>query len=153
MRFSLAPIVMAFVVGLLLTSLEPANAQDAPQPSPNPAVFKAQLLEFTQLARKNLRAIQALPVDDSIPVDAGVRNSARQAYILIRAAVWGIDLARQKHEDPMLALVEPRVDEAKNLARYPVDFTGVPRAEYVSTSVQYLSRSLKLVQQALVMLP
>jgi len=154
MRVPLASIVIAFVAGILLTSLEPADAQD-PESSPNPAVYKAQLIQFIQLARKNLYEIQALPVDDSIPIDPAVRNNARNNYILIRAAVWGMDLQMQKanYRDPILVLAQKRVDEAKNLARYPVDFTGGPRGEYVNKSVECLSRSLKLVHQALLIMP
>ena len=156
MRFSLASIVLAFVAGLLLTPLGPADAQDTPQPSSNPAIFKSQLIQFTQLTKKNILDIQALPVDDSIPVDPRVRDSARRAYILIRAAWWGTDLAIQKqtsYQDPMLALANKRLDQARDLARYPADFSGGPRAEYVSKSVENLSRSLRLVQQVLVILP
>src|SRR5262250_1622696 len=152
MRFSLASIVLAFVAGLLLTPLGPADAQDTPQPSSNPAIFKSQLIQFTQLTKKNILDIQALPVDDSIPVDPRVRDSARRAYILIRAAWWGTDLAIQKqtsYQDPMLALANKRLDQARDLARYPADFSGGPRAEYVSKSVENLSRSLRLVQQVL----
>src|SRR5262249_47094507 len=80
----------------------------------------------------------------------------RRAYILIRAAWWGTDLAIQKqstsYQDPMLALANKRLNQARDLARYPVDFTGGPRAEYVSKSVESLSHSLRLVQQVLVIL-
>jgi len=157
MRFSLASIILAFVAGLLLTPLGRADAQDTPQASSNPAIFKSQLLQFTQMTRKNILDIQALPVDDdSIPVDPRVRDSARRAYILIRAAWWGTDLAMQKqtsYQDPMLALANKRLDQARNLARYPVDFISGPRAEYVSKSVESLSHSLRIVQQVLVILP
>ena len=155
MQFSLASIVITFVAGLLLTPLEPVDAQEEPKPSPNPAVFKAQLIEFTQLARKNLNEIQALPDDDSSPLDPGVLARAKQNYILIRAAYHGITLAmqRQTYEDPMLALASRRLDEARELARVPVDFRGTSRHEYISTSVQSLSRSLKIVHQALLILP
>jgi len=53
----------------------------------------------------------------------------------------------------MLALANKRLNQARDLARYPVDFTGGPRAEYVSKSVESLSHSLRLVQQVLVILP
>jgi hypothetical protein len=148
--------VLAGFIGLLASAAS-IEAQEEPKPSPEPAVFKSHLLQFTQLTRKNLQDIQALPVDDSVPVDPVVRSSARRAYILIRAAWWGMDLAMQKatYRDPMLVLAQKRVDEARDLARYPVDYAvqNVPRAEYISKSVQDLSRSLKLVQQALVILP
>ena len=151
--------LIAVLVGLigLLASTSPIHAQEDPKASPDPVVIKNQLLQFSLLTRKNLRDIQALPADDSIPVDPVVRSNARRAYILIRAARWGINLAMQKatYQDPMLVLAHKRVEEAWNLSRYPVDFAqpNVPRAEYISKSVQDLSRSLKLVQQALVILP
>jgi|SRR6266568_3224354 len=155
-RSILGPIVVALVgLSVLLTSGEPARGQEDPQPSRDPNVFKAQLRQFTVLGRKTLRDIQALPVDDSIPVDPQVHHNARQAYILIRAAQWGMGLAisRQTYEDPILGLARKRAEMAWNLARFPVDNTGLPRAEYISRSVQDLSRALKLVDQALVMLP
>ena len=155
-RFLVGSIIASFV-GLfsLLTTVESIPGQEEPQPSKDPAVFKAQLLQFTVLTRKNLRDIQALPVDDSIPVDAQVRHNARQAYMLVRAAQWGMGVAiqQQTYQDPVLRLAQKRVEAAWQLARFPVDFTSAPRAEYISKSVQDLSRSLKLVQQALVMLP
>jgi hypothetical protein len=150
--------LVAVLVGLigLLASTSPIHAQED-KASPDPVVIKNQLLQFSLLTRKNLRDIQALPADDSIPVDPVVRDNARRAYILIRTARWGIDLAMQKatYQDPMLVLAHKRVEEAWNLCRYPVDFAqpNVPRAEYISKSVQDLSRSLKLVQQALAILP
>jgi len=119
------------------------------------AVYKDQLLKFTLLTKKNLRDIQALPNDDSVPLDPQLRYNATRAYQLIRAAQWGMGVAIQvqSYPDPILGLAQKRAEEAWNLARYPVDFTGVSRAEYISMSVQNLSRSLRLAQQALVMLP
>src|SRR5262252_2489052 len=113
MLSSLASIILALVAGLLLTPLGREDAQDTPQASSNPAIFKSQLLQFTQMTRKNILDIQALPVDDdSIPVEPRVRDSACRAYILIRAAWWGTDLAIQKqstsYQDPMLALANKR---------------------------------------------
>jgi hypothetical protein len=53
----------------------------------------------------------------------------------------------------MLDLACKRVDQAFNLARYPVDFTGVPRSEYISNSVQNLNQAIRLINQTLVILP
>lgn len=149
--------IIVALVGLfaLLTRAEPVHGQQDPQPNREPAVFKDQLQQFTLLTRKNLRDIQALPVNDSNPVDPTVRHNARQAYMLVRAAHWGMGLAieRQTYPDPTLRLAQKRVEVAWHLARFPVDNTALPRAEYISRSVQDLSRSLRLVQQALVMLP
>src|SRR5882724_7783228 len=153
----LRSLIVSFVgVFWLLIATESIHAQEEPKPSPDPAVFKAQLIQFTQLTRKNLRDIQTISVDDSVPIDPVFLRSAHNAYLLIRAARWGIDLAMQRqttYQDPTLALAHNRIDEAWNLARYPWDFRNNPRAEYISTSVQNLSRSVKIVQLVLVILP
>jgi len=141
-RLLLGLIIVAFVGFIsLLTTAESVLGQDEPQPSKDPAVFKAQLLQFTLLTRKNLRDIQALPVDDSIPVDPQVRHNARQAYMLVRAAQWGMGVAiqQQTYQDPVLRIAQKRVEAAWHLARFPVDYTNVPRSEYISQSVQDLS--------------
>jgi hypothetical protein len=155
-RVRFGSIIVALVsFSVLLTSGESVHGQEDPQPSREPAVFKAQLLQFLQLGRRTVREIQALPVDDSIPVDPRVHHNAREAYVLIRAARWGMELAiqRQTYQDPILGLAHKRVDVAWNLARFPVDNTGLPRAEYINRSVQDVSRAIRLVNQALAMLP
>jgi hypothetical protein len=78
-----------FIAFLILVSAGPVRGQEDPQPGREPAFFGAQLLQFTQLSRRTLREIQALPVDDSVPVDSQVHRKVRQAYVLIRAARWG----------------------------------------------------------------
>jgi hypothetical protein len=150
-------LIVAFVgLSVLLTRAELVHGQDDEiQPSKNPTVYKDQLLKFTLLTKKNLRDIQALPNDDSVPLDPQIRHNAQRAYQLIRAAQWGMGVAIQvqSYPDPILRLAQKRAEEAWNLARFPVDNTNVPRGEYISTSVQNLSRALRLVQQALAMLP
>ena len=150
-------LVIVASVGLsaLLTTAESVHGQDDPQPSKDPNVYKAQLQQFVLLTKKNIRDIQALPDDDSIPLDPQVRGNAHRAYALIRAAQWGMGVAiqNQTYQDPILRLAQKRAEAAWHLARFPVDYTGVPRAEYINTSVQNLSRSLRLVQQILVVLP
>jgi len=155
-RFLWMSLIVAFVgLSALLTRAELVHGQDDTQPSKNPAVYKDQLLKFTLLTKKNLRDIQALPADDSVPVDPQLRHNVHRAYQLIRAAQWGMGVAIQvqSYPDPILSLAQKRAEEAWTLARFPVDNTNVPRAEYISTSVQNLSRALRLAQQALVMLP
>jgi hypothetical protein len=151
--FGLA-ITLVNLLGLVMATTL-VHAQDDTQPSKEPAVFKAQLLQFTQLTRRNLRDIQALSSDDSTPIDPALRGNAHRAYALIRAAQWGMGVAiqQQTYKDPMLVLAQKRAEQAWNLARYPVDNTNVPRAEYISQSVQNLTQALRLVQQALVILP
>jgi len=144
-----------FIAWLLSVSVGPVGSQEDPQPSREPAVFKAQLLQFTQLSRRTLREIQSLPVDDSVPVDPVVRHHAHQNYVMIRAALHGMELAiqRQTSQDPTLSLASKRVEAAWNLARFPVDNTGLARSEYISRSVQDLTRAVQLVNQALAILP
>jgi len=144
-----------FIAWLLSVSVGPVGSQEDPQPSREPAVFKAQLLQFTQLSRRTLREIQSLPVDDSVPVDPLVRHHAHQNYVMIRAALHGMELAiqRQTYQDPTLSLASKRVEAAWNLARFPVDNTGLARSEYISRSVQDLTRAVQLVNQALAILP
>jgi hypothetical protein len=148
-------IVVALVgLSVLLMSVESVQGQD-PEASRDPAVFKAQLRQAVVLGRKTLRDIQALPVDDSVPVDPKVHHNARQTYVLIRAARWGMELASQRatYKDPVFDLAYKRVEQAWHLSRTPVDYTGVGRAEYIGISTRDLSRAIRLVDQALVMLP
>ena len=125
------------------------------QPSHVPAVFKAQLLQFTQLTRRNIRDIQALPPDDPSPVDPAVVQNAHNAYGLIRAAQWGMNtaLGQQTYKDPTLVLAQKKAEQAFNLSRYAASSQSGSRAEYISKSVQDLSQALRLAQQALVILP
>src|SRR5262252_9958808 len=143
-RFAMA---MTVLLRLVLATI-PVHAQDDPQPSKDPAVFKAQLLQFTQLTRKNLREIQALSPDDTTPIDPALKGSAHRAYQLIRAAQWGMGVAiqQQTYRDPMLVLAQKRAEQAWILARYAVDNTNAPRPEYISQSVQNLTQALRLVQ-------
>ena len=156
MRFSLALTLASVGLFGLLMATSPVHAQyDITQPSKEPAVFKAQLLQFTQLTKKNIRDIQALSPDDSSPLDPVVQ-SCHYAYQLIRAAQWGMNVAvgQQIYKDPVLVLAQKRAEQAWNLSRYPAQSPGnVSRAEWISHSVQDLSKSLRLAQQALMMIP
>jgi len=138
----------------LLTSVEPAQSQD-PTVSRDPAVYKFQLLQAVALGRKTLRAIAALPNDDSVPIDPNVLNDARSTYVLIRAARHGMSLhrERQKYPDPMLEVAFKRVDQAWDLARVPIDYRGLPRHQYIPRATKDLTGALRLVDQALVILP
>ena len=157
MKHSFRTIIVAFTLFALLIAPNLGNSQEFNFPaSKDPAVFKAQLLQFVQLTRKNLLEIQALPVDDSSPVDQSLINSAHTAYALIRSALHGMELAldQQTYKDPALILAKKRVEQAWNLARFPAQSQSVPtRAEWVSRSVQNLTQALRLVQQAQAILP
>ena len=155
MKYSFSTIIVAFTLFALVVAPNLGNSQEDPQPSKDPAVFKAQLLQFVQLTRKNLREIQALPVDDPSPVDPSLRDSAHYAYAVIRSALHGMELAleQQTYKDPTLILAKKRVEQAWNLARFPAESPSVSRAEWVSQSVQNLTQALRLVQQAQAILP
>jgi hypothetical protein len=147
--------VAFFALSAILMLQSPARGEGDPKPSRDPKVFKEQLVQFKVLGRRTLQEIQALPVDDSVPVNPQVHYHAKQAYVLIRAAQWGMAVAiqRQTVEDPILVLAQKRAEAAWHLARFPVDNTGMARPEYISRSVRDLSQALKLVDQALTVLP
>jgi len=142
------------VAVLCLTWAEPARSQD-PVPSRDPAIYKSQLREAAALGRKTLKAIEALPMDGAIPIDPKVLNDARSTYVLIRAARHGMELQREHttYQDPILDLAFKRVDQAWDLARVPVDYRDLPRHQYIPRATGDLSRALRLIDQALVILP
>ena len=125
--------------------------------SPNPAVITSQLQAASRVGRQALEGLKALPPDDAVPIDPEVLKKARETYGLIRAARHGMELKKQadRFPDPTLAVAFKRVDEAFNLARIPVDKAswGINRSEYLRLSIPSLSRALRLVDQALVILP
>lgn len=150
-----ASILALVSLAFLLAWARPVLADD-PVPSRDPAVFKLQLRQASLLCKRIAQEIQGLSPDDPAPIDPALKGRAHQNYALLRAARWGMELAKQREEsykDPMLDLAYKRVDQAFNLARYPVDFTGVPRSEYISNSVQNLNQAVRLINQALVILP
>jgi len=123
----------------------------------NPAAIRAQLRMAADLGRTALRGLQSTPTDDSVPLDEGVVQAARDTYVLIRAAREGMQLKleRQKIPDPVLELTFKRLTDAWNLSRTPVDKLSwsFSRQDYITMSVRDLSRALQLVDQALILLP
>jgi hypothetical protein len=151
-----ATIIALGCLAALLTLAHPVHGLEEPQPSRNPAIVKDQLRQAAALCKRTIREVQALPADDSSPVDPQVHKRARETYILLRAGWWGLSLAQQRetsYKDPMLDLAYKRIDEALPLARFPVDNTNLPRSEYIDKSVQHLSRAIRLINQAVVILP
>jgi hypothetical protein len=149
--------VLAALLGvaiLLLTWVGPVHSQN-PTPSPNPAIYTAQLREAVGLGRIALKAIEALPNDNSVPIDPKVLNDANSTYVLIRAARHGMSQhrERQKYPDPMLELAFQRIDHAWNLARVPIDSRGLPRHQYIPLASRDLAQALRLLDQALMLLP
>ena len=149
--------VLAMLLGvavLFLIWAGPVHSQD-PTPSPNPAIYKLQLRQAVALGRKTLKAIQALPNDDTVPIDPVVLNDARSTYVLVRAARHGMELQREKSKylDPMFDLAFKRIDQAWDLSRVPIDYRGLPRDQYIPRATGDLSQALRLIDQALVILP
>jgi len=152
------------LLGLCLMWAGPALAQKTTLPpsltTPNPqsAFIKDQLQIATDLARKTLAGLEAMPPDNSIPVDEGVLQNARNTYVLIRAARHGMELAKQQSRfpDPVLDLAYKRVTDAWNLARGPVDRASspsIPRQQYIQESIQNLSQVVRFLNQAMMILP
>ena len=140
---------------ILLTSLKPAQGQSEPVPSREPAIYKAQIREAIGLSRRTLRELQAIPNDDSIPIDPNVIHNARMAYYMVRSARHGMWLAkeRQTSPDPVFELAFKRVDQAWHLARFPVDQRTMQRGDYLGQSIPNVQLAIRLLEQALVILP
>src|SRR5438552_11205421 len=102
-----ATIIALGCLAALLTLAHPVHGLEDPQPSRNPAIVKDQLRQAAALCKRTIREVQALPADDSSPVDPQVHKRARETYILLRAGWWGLSLAQQRetsYKDPMLDL-------------------------------------------------
>lgn len=119
--------------------------------------WTSQLRQARETAARTLSELQAAPADDSAPVDEMLLQNARNTYILIRAARAGMEIykSEQRFPDPLLDLMFQNVTEAWTRARTPVDKATwrMPRDEYLSLSIQELSRSLRLLDQTLIILP
>jgi hypothetical protein len=127
--------------------------------SKNPAVIKNQLTLAAQFGRKALAGLEATSPDAPMPPEDSVVQPARDTYVLIRAALHGLEFAKesQRYPDPVIELAYKKVFDAWNLSRVPVDRAGwapgSSRREYLALSVQHLRQALRLVDQALVLLP
>jgi len=156
-------LVAALAVFLCLFSAFPSTAQKSTLPpaldtsNPQPAFIKNQLQVSVDLARKTIAGFEAMPPDDSIPIDESTLQNARNTYVLIRAARHGIELnqAQSKFPDPVMNLAYKRVTDAWNIARAPAERAtyAVPRAQYISESIQGLNQVVRLINQALVIIP
>ncbi len=155
--------VVAAALALNLLEAAPILAQKTTLPpslntsKPQGAFIQHQLRIAVDLGRRTLAGLQALPADDSIPIDEGTLQNARDTYVLIRAARHGMELAKanNRFSDPVLELSYKRVDQAWNLARTPVDRAsdGIGRRQYLQESIRNLSEALRLLDQVLVLMP
>ena len=152
------------VFGLCLVWAAPALAQKSTLPptlitsNPQSAFIKNQLNISIDLARKTLAGLEAMPADDSIPIDESMLQNARNTYVLIRAARHGMELAKEgsRYPDPVMDLAFKRVQEAWATARTPIDRSssaGIPRGQYIQESIQQLNLVVRLLNQAVVIMP
>ena len=155
--------MVAAVFALSLLGAAPALAQKTTLPpslntsKPQSAFIKSQLRVAVDLGKKTLAGLQSLPADDSIPIDEGTLQNARDTYVLIRAARHGMELAKEtsRFPDPVMEMAFKRVDSAWNLSRGPVDraSSAMSRQKYLEESIQSLSQAVRLLDQALVIMP
>ena len=155
-------IPVLFSLALLAGATVPAEAQKTTLP-PSTTVVKrdpkwwtGQLRLARELGQKALIAFQNVP-DDGSPIDESVHQAARDYYVLIRAARYGIEGAvnDDKWHDPLLELASKKVTEAWHLSRSAVDkaSSSMPRQEYLALSVTDLRQSLRLLDLVLITLP
>jgi hypothetical protein len=156
-------IYSAVVIALCLACSTPALAQQTTLPPslntsvPKTAFIKNQLKIAGDLARKTIAGLEAMPYDDSIPMDEVTLQNARDTYVLIRAARHGMELAKEqsRYPDPVMDVAFKRVDLAWAKARWPVDriTSSVPRQLFVQESIQQLSEAVRLLNQASMLMP
>ncbi len=147
--------LLALVLSALLGWSPHAAAQhsDLPAsviaPSRENVAIRNQLTLARKLEHQALQGFMARPADNSIPIDAGALQAARNAYVLIRAARHGMGWQKEakKSSDPVLDLVFKRVDDAWNLSRMPVDHSYDPR------TIPAMTDAIRLLDQALTMMP
>lgn len=146
-----------------LGGVTPATAQKTTldartlAPSTNLAVIRNQLTLAARLGRTTLARLEAASPDEPMPMEESVVQPARDTYVLIRAALASLQHVkeRQRFPDPLIDLVYKRVFDAWNLSRTPVDLNsnGSTRQEYLDPSIRNLRQALRLVDQALALLP
>ena len=130
---------------------------DVIAPSKENVVIRNQLTLAKKLEQQALEKMIAMPRDNSVPIDPVAHQAATNAYVLIRAARHGMGWQKEakRYPDPVLDLVYKRVDDAWNLARWPVDRAtwAMERADYIQTSAERMTQVIRLLDQALVMMP
>jgi len=151
-----------FSLALLAVATVPAEAQKTTLPASATVVkrdqkwWTGQLRLSRELGQKALVAFQNVP-DDGSPIDESVHQAARDYYVLIRAARYGIEgsVNDDKYHDPLLELTARKVNEAWHLSRSPVDkaSSSMPRQEFLTLAVHDLRQSLRLLDLVLITLP
>ena len=148
---------------LLMVTATPAEAQKTTL-APNTLVVKrdqkwwtGQLRVARELGQRALVGFRNAPMDEGTPIDEAVYQAARDYYVMIRAARYGIEgsVSDDKWKDPMLELTARKVDEAWHLSRAAVDkaSSSMPRREYLEVAIHDLTQSVRLLDMVLVTLP
>jgi hypothetical protein len=136
------------------TSIQDVNL---PKASRELGQIRRQLSTAQDFGHKVVAGLETAPIDDGTPLDAQTILASRDAYVLIRAAYQGLGIVREKQRvpDPIIDLAFSRLNNAWNLSRTAVEhlFWGMTRQEYLEGSVRDLGQALRLVDQALVLLP
>ena len=150
-------------LALLATTVGPADAQKTTLPPSvvgirrDQAGWSMQLRLAREIGQKVLVGLKNAPVDEGTPIDEGLVQAARDTYVLIRAARYGMVEAvrNDKSQDPILQLTVKRVEQAWTLSGTPVAkaSSGMPRQEYLEIAVRDLDQSMRLVDQILIILP
>lgn len=148
---------------LLTMVATPVDAQKTTLPATATAVkreprwWTGQLRQARELGQKALVAFQNAPTDEGSPIDEAAHQAARDYYVLIRSARYGIDgsLHEDKFHDPLLEVTARKVNEAWQLSRSPVDkaSSSMSRQEYLELAVRDLRQSVRLLDQVLILLP
>lgn len=155
------PALLSLVV--LAMAATPADAQKTTLPASTTVVkrdqkwWTGQLRIARELGQKALIGFQNAPTDEGSPIDEAVHQAARDYYVMIRAARYGIEgsVNDDKWRDPVLELTSRKVDEAWHLSRSAVDnaSSSMPRQEYLALAVRDLHQSVRLLDLVLITLP
>jgi len=146
--------VVALVVSLALPSFGHAQKTTLPssvlRASREPVIIASQLRMAIDQGTVALAGLQA--GGDSIALEHAVQ-SARNAYVLIRAARSGMILRKESSRfgNPLLDHTFQKTTEAWDLARIPVDsFTfSLTRQEYLSRAIPALTQALTILELVL----
>jgi hypothetical protein len=154
---------LVVVAVLLLVVPLPTGAQKTTlppnliAPSRNLKVVGGQLRMAEELGRRTLAGLHSASLDGAVPIDEGVVQAARDAYVLIRAARAGLEQAKaaSRFGDPIVDYVLPKVTDAWNLARTPADQISWAhtRQRYLEISIRDLSQAVAILEQVVVLLP
>jgi hypothetical protein len=154
---------LGVILILSLSWSSQGSAQKTSLPASQVRIDKRQSFWTNQLrmARQSggraLVGLQNAPADDSVPIDEGVLQAARDTYVLIRAAKAGMEIysGELKYPDPVIDVTLKQVTDAWILARTPVDLitAGLSRQEYLTRAIRDLGQSIRLLDQALIVLP